>query len=228
MFSWFDKNQRIIKKGLENSKPGVFRDYLQAGIPSLKQTVAATEFLIIDFETTGLDSKKDHIISVGYTEIIANKIILGNSRHFIVTSDNKLTSENVSIHHLTDDVVQSGQAISQIMQHLLNKTSGKVLVAHYKNIEFKFLQQLSLSLYSSALPMIMLDTLMIEKNKLTKSNQAIVANQLRLFNLRDKYNLPRYKAHNAMEDAIATAELFLAQLKSIDADFNKIKIKDLI
>ena len=33
---------------------------------------------------------------------------------------------------------------------------------------------------------------------------------LRLFNLRPRYNLPRYKAHNALSDAIATAELFMA------------------
>ena len=106
--------------------------------------------------------------------------------------------------------------------------SGKVLIAHYQKIEYAFLQQVCQSLYSSGLPMIMLDTLDIEKKKLEKSHQPIVANQLRLFKLRDKYKLPRYNAHNAMEDAIATAELFLAQLKKRNSNLDKIRIKDLL
>jgi DNA polymerase-3 subunit epsilon len=228
MFSWFDKNKRMIKSGLTSSQEGPFRDYLMAGLPDINKSVSETEFLVIDFETTGLDSQEDHIISVGYTVIKNNKIILGASDHHIVNSDNVLTSENVSIHHLTDDIVNQGQSITGIIEHLLELMSGKVLVAHYQKIEYGFLQQVCQSLYSAGLPMILLDTLLIEKRKLDKTHQPIVANQLRLFNLRETYNLPRYKAHNAMEDAIATAELFLAQLKSINANFDEIRIKELI
>jgi DNA polymerase-3 subunit epsilon len=228
MFNWLDKNQGIIKDGLKTTNNDLFKQYLLAGLPKLNQTVSKTKFLVIDFETTGLNSQKDHIISVGYTEIKDNKIQLGASEHFIVKTDTILTSENVSIHQLTDDVVHQGLSINKIMQHLLKIISGKVLVAHYKNIEYNFLQQISQSLYCAKLPMIMLDTLMIEKRKLEKTQQPIVANQLRLFNLRETYNLPRYHAHNAMEDAIATAELFLAQLKNMNSNLDKIKIKHLI
>ncbi len=228
MIRWFDKNQRMINNGLKTSKDGPFKDYLLAGLPDTNKSVSETEFLVIDFETTGLNSQKDHVISVGYTLIKNNKIILGASDHHVVNTDKRLTSENVSIHQLTDDVISQGQSITRIIQHLLKLISGKVLVAHYQKIEYGFLQQVCQSLYSSGLPMIMLDTLLIEKTKLEKNNQPIVANQLRLFNLRDKYNLPRYKAHNAMEDAIATAELFLAQLKNINANLDKIRIKELI
>ena len=38
----------------------------------------------------------------------------------------------------------------------------------------------------------------------------IAPGDLRLFNLRERYHLPNYKAHNALSDAISTAELFLA------------------
>ena len=33
-------------------------------------------------------------------------------------------------------------------------------------------------------------------------------NQLRLFNLRDSYGLPRYRAHDWLNDAITTTECF--------------------
>jgi len=41
-----------------------------------------------------------------------------------------------------------------------------------------------------------------------------------LFNLRRTYNMPAYKAHNALMDAIATAELFLAMVSKIASNKN--------
>lgn len=55
-----------------------------------------------------------------------------------------------------------------------------------------------------------LDTLKIETGKRTVNQIHINPESLRLFALRDQYNLPRYKAHNAMQDAISTAELFFS------------------
>jgi DNA polymerase-3 subunit epsilon len=40
---------------------------------------------------------------------------------------------------------------------------------------------------------------------------AIKSGDLRLAKARGRYNLPRYPAHNALTDAIAAGELFLAQ-----------------
>ena len=50
---------------------------------------------------------------------------------------------------------------------------------------------------------------------------------LRLFSLRKRYNLPRYKAHDTMRDTISTAELFLAQISHM-GDSNSIELDDLI
>ncbi len=75
--------------------------------------------------------------------------------------------------------------------------------------------------------LIMLDTLKIERRKIQQTQQHTQPDGLRLFNFREKYNLPRYKAHNAMQGAISTAELFLAQ---VDYMGNKesIKLRQLI
>ncbi|HOP22975.1 MAG TPA: 3'-5' exonuclease, partial [Gammaproteobacteria bacterium] len=69
MLSLFDKNQRWRKKALATTKDESFRQYLLNDFPKTSQTVSETEFLVLDFETTGLDSKKDHIISAGWVEI---------------------------------------------------------------------------------------------------------------------------------------------------------------
>lgn len=214
MINWFDKNQRWLRRGLKKSKNTEFRKYLLKSLPDINQSIQDSHFFVLDFETTGLDVEKDHIISAGFTEIRNNRILLNKSEHHLVTTKLKLTSENVGIHHLTDDVVAQGMQIKQLINYLLKKMAGKVIIAHYQKIEYNFIQNACQSIYGLPLPMLMLDTLLIEKRKLDKLNRPISANQLRLFNLRKSYNLPRYNAHNAMEDAISTAELFLAQVKT--------------
>ncbi len=55
-----------------------------------------------------------------------------------------------------------------------------------------------------------IDTLQLGQRLFELRNHTIQATDLRLFNLRPRYNLPRYRAHNALTDAMATAELLLA------------------
>ena len=228
MINWFDKNQRWLRKGLKQSNNKELSEYLLKGLPDINQSVADAHFFVLDFETTGLDVYKDHIISAGFTEIKNNRMLLNKSEHHLVATNLKLTSENVGIHHLTDDVVAQGMQIKALINYLLEKMAGKVLIAHYQKIEYSFIQHACQAIYGLSLPMIILDTMMIEKNKLEKLNRRISANQLRLFNLRDDYNLPRYNAHNAMEDAISTAELFLAQIQYRMSAKKNLRIKDFL
>jgi DNA polymerase-3 subunit epsilon len=55
-----------------------------------------------------------------------------------------------------------------------------------------------------------IDTLILAQRVFERQNHTIQVADLRLFNLRSRYHLPRYRAHNALNDALAAAELFLA------------------
>lgn len=228
MFDWFDSNRRWLKNGLKKAEKGAFRDYLLAGMPDIKASVEQAEFVVLDFETTGLNVEKDHIISVGYTEIKQGRVLLGKSRHYLVMTSHKLQSHSVKFHHLTDDMIENGLSIATVLSDLLLAMAGKVVVVHHKKIEYGFLQKACVNLYQSHLPIIMLDTLMIEKKYRDRLNRPYHNHDLRLFNLRKAYHLPHYRAHNAMEDAIATAELFIAQFRSRQSSIKNMRIKDLM
>lgn len=213
MFRWFkNKNQRILEESLKSCKDPQIKTYLTTGIANPKSVISKSQFLVLDFETTGLNSKTDQIISVGFVTIKNNSIDISSAKHFLIKTDVELQSENVGIHNLTDDMLKDAYSIKEIIPLILSNISGKFVVAHYKKIEYEFLKNICLKLYKCNIPLIMLDTMKIELNHLNRLQQPVMPGQLRLFNLREKYNLPRYHAHNALEDAIATAELFLAQL----------------
>ena len=90
-----------------------------------------------------------------------------------------------------------------------------------------FLNAACRNVFKHNLPLRIIDTLKIEQKKLQHRQQSIETSQLRLFNIRTRYNLPRYKAHNALEDAIATAELFLAMVNYRD-ELDKCKVKEFL
>ena len=87
-------------------------------------------------------------------------------------------------------------------------------MAHHARIERTFLDAACTRLYGGTLPNLKFaDTLALEKRSLDPAGErrfqagrpAPVGGAL------ERYGLPRYKAHNALTDALAAAELFLAQ-----------------
>jgi len=64
--------------------------------------------------------------------------------------------------------------------------------------------------FGSALLVPVVDTLTLEERRQRRHHHLENNSSLRLSDLRDAYNLPRYSAHDCLVDAIATAELLLA------------------
>lgn len=98
------------------------------------------------------------------------------------------------------------------MDQLLNAMAGKVMLVHFSQIERNFLKQACFEIYGVKPPLLMIDTLAIAKKRFDMSDVAYDPSRLRLTNLRDSYQLPTFYAHNALNDAIATGELLLAEL----------------
>ena len=73
----------------------------------------------------------------------------------------------------------------------------------------------------------MIDTEVLARRRLQRRNQPYRPGELRLSGLRERYQLPRYRAHNALSDALATAELFLAITADMAAD-DRVRLKELL
>jgi DNA polymerase III subunit epsilon len=206
-------SQEMIRKLLYRKvNKSAFKTYLKCKLPAPKNEIKDTEFIVLDFETTGLDSTKDSILSIGYTVIRNNRVVLKESGHQIIRQDNELQSENVAIHQITDTDAQQGTDKKEALDTLLMVMAGKVLVAHHAEIELGFINKLCNEIYGFSVPVRVVDTMKLEKKRLERRHSGFKSNQLRLFNIRRSYGLPRYKAHNALEDAIATAEIFLVMV----------------
>jgi DNA polymerase-3 subunit epsilon len=204
------------------------RVYLEMPFPDKKRNAWELDYLVLDFETTGLDARKDAILSMGYTEIRGGRVKMDACTHRIIKLNIPLPPETVVIHKITDDRMNAGIHLHDALHELVERMTGKVLVVHFAHIEQTFLQAAMERVYGHKLPLLMLDTLAIERRWRERAQQAIIPNQFRLGNLRNAYNLPRYGAHSALMDAIATAELFLAEMSYMQNGKGNIRLADLL
>ena len=205
----FGKNyqrQRLFKK----TQSEVMKAYLADPFPSKNELITNVGIVSIDFEATGLDVKRDSIVSVGMVDIVNMGINLASCSHQIITPNNELTENSVIIHGITDSHCINAKSIADALPDLLMRLKGKVMLAHNAQIELGFLNRVCKSLYGTEFIIPVIDTMYLAKRSFERANRVYKSNDLRLFNLRKKYNMPEYKAHNAQNDAIATAELFLA------------------
>ena len=218
LFGYEARRKRLLKKVPE----GALHDYLSVPFPSENTCLADLPILSVDFETTGLNAVTDKLLSVGFVSIDKRQIKLGSCYHQIINTKHRLEADNVIIHQITDQQKSQGQSLQVVVEALLKALAGKVMLVHFSQIEKKFLRQACLELYGVSPPLMILDTLAIAKRKLDNSNIAYDPQQLRLTALRHKHGLPNHFAHNALNDAIATAELLLAQQQD-----GAVKLKDL-
>ncbi|MES9970630.1 MAG: exonuclease domain-containing protein [Candidatus Thiodiazotropha sp.] len=210
---------------MAKAEPGILRDYLSTPLTSNNTQCEELSIVSLDLETTGLDPKKDKILSFGLVEMQHMTIKLGTARHQLITVDEEIPEESAVIHQITDDQAATGVSIQEALQELLQRMAGKVMLVHYSAIEQNFIDAACQKLFGAPFVIPIIDTLVLAQRIFERRNHTIQAGDLRLFNLRPRYNLPNYKAHNALSDAVATAELFLAMASEMVPQPNQCQLK---
>jgi len=226
---WFkslDLNKKR-KRLLDKIPEGALHDYYETPFPAPKSKVSDISFVVLDFETTGLDIKYDHLVSVGLIEIDQLGVNLDSAWHEIIKTSRDLPEQSTVIHEITDDMVNLGEEVNLVFEKLLARLKGRVLIAHHAQIELGYLKKISRELYQQDFIIPVIDTQVLAKRQLQREQVTLEKNSLRLFNLRERYKLPAYKAHNALSDALSTAELFLALMADLYPGLD-CRLKDLL
>lgn len=191
---------------------GPLRRYFQTPFPDQRRRWSEVEFVTLDFETTGLDPKGDQILSAGYSVIRDGALRMDENCHLLVRPTRTIPEESAVVHGILDDQSSTGLGIAEALPLLLDALAGRVLIAHHAAIEYQFLDTACRRLYGHPFLGPVVDTLAMEMRVFHRRNAVPKQGELRLAEARSRYGLPRYRAHNALIDAVATGELFLAQM----------------
>lgn len=204
------------KRLYARSPAGVMHDFYSVPFPSGGSDCRTLGFVALDLETTGLDPRHDEILSIGWVCLNGMQIELSSAQHRLICPHCDIPEQSAVIHQITDDQAAEGEPLRKVLNELLPLLAGKVLIAHHARFEMQFLRRACETLFGINFLMPVIDTQTIARRSMERRNQTFRPQDLRLAALRKRHQLPRYRLHNALSDALAAAELFLAQLAQYD------------
>lgn len=176
------------------------------------RTLYDAHLLAVDVETTGLTPGRDQLVSIGWVPVTNRVIELSGARHFLVAGAQ--VGESATLHGVTDgDIAARGVDIAEILDELDAALEGRRLLAHFAQMETGFLGHAYKKARGRARRFAageVVDTFVLERRHMERMGTYPRGEDLRLARVRQRYGLPSYSNHNALSDAIACAELYLA------------------
>ncbi len=176
--------------------------------------VYKTSFTAVDLELTSLNPSKTQITSVGYVSGIGSCIDLSSCGYHVINTTADLGQSPV-IHGLTLDVLQKGENLAQAIDALAPLFQQHVLIFHNARLDLTALNRAFKQCGAPKINVLYIDTLQLALYQLNKQHQVLPSNSATLSVCRQRLGLPAFNEHNALDDALATLQLFLAQLTEL-------------
>jgi DNA polymerase-3 subunit epsilon len=182
--------------------------------PAIDESTPISEvrFVVVDTELTGLDEKKDSIVSIGAVRMVGGTIYLGDQFYRLVSPKTALKADSVCIHEITPSDVAEQPGIEAALDEFLDIAGNDVLVGHFISIDLSFLNREMKRLHGRKLPNPALDTFSIyewlRKRQRVRDCFTTPMAGYRLYDISKCFYIPVQGAHNAITDAFATAQLF--------------------
>jgi DNA polymerase-3 subunit epsilon len=178
------------------------------------------EWVAIDCETTGLNVRRDRIVSIGAVRIVGNRLMTSERLELIVRPDRALGVDSVRVHLLRESDVAQGLEPEQAMRTLLRFIGSRPLVGYYLEFDVAMLNREIWRLLGVRLPQRKIEVSAMfydYKNRtlppLERGNTPI---DLRFATLMRELDLPLREAHDALNDAVM-AGLAFVKLRSLMA-----------
>ncbi len=220
MIGWLPGRTRWARRfarEARRTRDAELRAYYATGPVPSHTPLAETPFLALDLETSGLDPRRDRVLSIGWVELSLAGIACQSARYHLIENGEGWSESTVPIHGLTHDTLaRHGWVLEYALRELLTALRGRVGIVHHAPIERGFLNACLQGLGMGRWVFPVIDTLRVERRWLLHRGplpEGQNQHSLRLDDTRRVYGLPRYKAHHALTDAIACAELWLAQAR---------------
>lgn len=172
--------------------------------------------LAIDLELTGLSSRKDRIVSIGWVPIHGLNVVLSGARHYLIETPVSV-GQSAVFHGVHDRDLRNARPLAEVMTELLHDYAGYVFVAHNAQLDSAFLRRAMKRLFGQTARLVFLDTLNIEHQSLQRRGGVFREDGLRLDACLHRHKLPVGASHKALEDAYSCALLLLTQVRRGDA-----------
>lgn len=228
----FIQKWRINSKCSNHLLPDFVCQYYQAAFQSdfKNKNYADLRFVVLDTETTGLNTSKDFVLSIGAITIEQKRIQVKDSFEVVLqNSCQSLDADTVKIHGLTMSDIKNGANIQDVVQDFLAYLKADIIVAHHAAFDVTMLNKTVSKAIQQPFELInpVLDTAHLARRLDSFENPYEMNLSYRLDDLCRRFDIGMHDRHTAWGDALITAKLFLILTRKLEARGNK-TLKDLM
>ena len=166
------------------------------------------EFVSFDCETTGLNPKKDEILSIGAVKIIQNKIELSESFERFLSPVNDISKESIKIHHIRPCDIKNSIDSKVAIEEFLHFIGNRTLIGYYIKFDIALINRYAKEIIGTTIPnkSIELSNMYYKRYKKKSSHEFV---DLKFDTIMDELDLPKLGQHDAVNDAVMSAMMYL-------------------
>lgn len=172
------------------------------------------EFVAFDTETTGLNPKEDEILSIGAIKIKDNKILTSQTFEVFLKNSKEINSKSIKIHGIRPFDLRDAKTTKEGIVEFLNFVGPRPLVGYYLEFDVSMINKYTKPLLGITLPNRMIEVSEIYFDKtISLIPQGNI--DLRFDTILKNCGIPNMGVHNAVNDAIMTAMIYLKLTQGI-------------
>lgn len=170
----------------------------------------SSRMVVLDVETSGLNLAKDHLIAIGAVAIINGKIALEDNFEMVLQQASCSNKQNILIHGISGDTQTEGQAPAEVLLAFLEYLQNDPLIAFHVTFDETMLCRAIKQHLGFVFKHDWLDLAYVTPGLYPQH-----ARQLRaLDDWLNHFHIHNYARHNALADALSTAQLFMVVSKT--------------
>ncbi len=182
--------------------------YARAKPPTADTPWREACYAVVDLELTGLDPRRDEIISFASVPVMEGRVVAREARALTIRPQQMPQPETIRIHGLRPVDLAEAPALAEVLDSILEALTGSVLVAHVAWVEREFLDAAFKDMGVRVSEPV-LDTAVLAHHVLSRPGD-FVPERVALSVAARKLGMPVHRPHVAEGDALTTAQLFLA------------------
>jgi DNA polymerase-3 subunit epsilon len=209
---------QAIRKGLGRWSgpvhPLLEENYMLFAEFDQEKPIEEYSFVVLDTELTGLSPSRDEIVSIGAVRVSGLSINPSDTLHVMVRPHGAMHKPATLVHRITPETVADKPPIEDVLPELLRFCNGSLIVGHHVGLDMAFLSRATRRHLGGSIATPCIDTMRLaqawEQERWEASFDPFQSNIS--YNLRDlatHYGLPRFQEHDALQDALQAAYLFV-------------------
>lgn len=172
------------------------------GLLSPETSLAQLPALVIDTETTGLNTVQDRVISIGGVRLLGARLHRAHTLNLLVNPGRTIPNRTIAVHGISNSMVTGAPHFPVVAEEVASATAGLVMIGHHVAFDVRMLRNEMRRCGREWSPAYSLDVMLLYAG-LFPDRRGLL-----LDDIAAALQVPVIGRHSALGDALTTAEIY--------------------